>query len=95
MTSYIYRPPTSWLGGGQVTRPKNNELIARGFYLTADRATLKPLRKTQLVQHYESEKQKADKAKDEERLVLEGLKRYLNKKEDKGFEKFAQHRPMT
>ena len=96
MTSYVYRPPTSWLGGGQLDRPRNNELIARGFYLTQNRSTLKPLRrKATAQQHYETEKQKEEKAKQEERIVLEGLKRFLNKKDDKGFEKFSQHRPMT
>ena len=89
-----YQPPNAFMGGSMLNLPRNGAFIQKGFYITEDPKTLKPLRhRLPLVQRHKEIDE--EKEKHEQKVLLEGLRKMINKqKVGESDDRFTQHRPM-
>lgn len=85
--------PRAWMGGSVLDIRPDYKLIQRGTYETNNRGTFQPAPPLKVAQ--KPADQKKDPKGDQEKVVVEALRRLLNKGEEKtNFGDVGQARPV-
>ena len=75
-----FKMPRAWMGGNVLDLRSDPRWVQRGAYITNDRVTFEPASRTTQFQQPEKPK---DPKKEQEDVVVEALRRIMNKQEDK------------